>query len=233
MLFDGLDRPLTSLGTNLSARATDQLRRLGVDLHMNTRVTDVDSSGVVASYSDGSEVRHDARTVLWTAGVEAVEFVHVVAAAAGASQDRQGRIEANDDLTVGAHDEIYAIGDVISLRNLSGVAELALQGGIYAARQIRKQAAGEADHRSPFKYRDLGTAPYIARFNAVAEIGPVKLWGLIGWLVRGVIYLAMLSGVPNRLGVLRWLLQISRDVRRGRAITSTTDATPTTQREAR
>jgi NADH dehydrogenase len=172
--------------------------------------------------------------VLWTAGVEAVEFVHVVAAAAGASQDRQGRIEVNDDLTVGAHEEIYAIGDVISLRNLPGVAELALQGGIYAARQIRKQVAGEADHRSPFRYRDLGTAAYISRFNAVVEIGPVKLWGLIGWLIWGVIHLSMLSGVPNRLGaVVGWLLQISRDVRRERAITSTTDATPTTQREAR
>jgi NADH:quinone reductase (non-electrogenic) len=234
MLFDGLDRPLTSFGRHLSERASEELRRLGIDLHMNTRVTDVDSSGLVALYPGGAEVRHNARTVLWTAGVEAVEFVGVLAAAAGASQDREGRIKVNDDLTVGTHDEIYAIGDVISLRNLPGVAELALQGGIHAARQIRRRAAGEADARAPFTYRDLGTAAYISRFRALVEIGPLRFWGLIGWLMWGVIHLTMLSGVPNRLAaVIGWLAQIARDKRSERAITTATDATPTTQREAR
>jgi NADH dehydrogenase len=232
LLFDGLDRPLTSFGSHLSGRATSTLRRLGVDLHMSTRVTDVDEDGLVAKYSDGSEIRYEARTVLWTAGVEAVDFVHELARATGAKQDRAGRIEVNDDLTVGTHDEIYAIGDVISLRNLPGVAELALQGGIYTARQIDKRIKGDPDARSPFKYRDLGTAAYISRFNAIVEVGPFKFWGMPGWWIWGLIHIAMLSGVPNRIGaVLSWLFHISRDKRHERAITPTTDATPTTQRE--
>jgi NADH:ubiquinone reductase (H+-translocating) len=232
LLFDGLDRPLTSFGSHLSSRATTTLRRLGVVLHMDTRVTDVDETGLVAKYSDGKEIRYEARTVLWTAGVEAVPFVGELARATGAKQDRAGRIEVNDDLTVGTHDEIYAIGDVISLRNLPGVAELALQGGIYAARRIEKRIKGESG-RSPFKYRDLGTAAYISRFNAVVEIGPFKFWGMPGWWIWGLIHIAMLSGVPNRIGaVMGWLFQITRDARHERAITPTTDATPTTQREA-
>ena len=233
LLFDGLDRPLTSFGLHLSGRATTTLRRLGVDLHMSTRVTDVDETGLVAKYSDGSEIRYEARTVLWTAGVEAVDFVHELARATGANQDRAGRIEVNDDLTVGSYDEIYAIGDVISLRNLPGVAELALQGGIYSARQIGKRVKGEPGTGSPFKYRDLGTAAYISRFNAVVEVGPLKFWGVLGWWIWGLIHIAMLSGVPNRIGaVITWLFHISRDKRHERAITPTTDATPTIQREA-
>ena len=233
LLFDGLDRPLMSFGSHLSGRATSTLRRLGVDLHMSTRVSDVDETGLVAKYSDGSEIRYEARTVLWTAGVEAVEFVGELARATGAKQDRAGRIEVNDDLTVGTHDEIYAIGDVISLRNLPGVAELALQGGVHAARQIDKRIKGKPDARSPFKYHDLGTAAYIARFNAVVEIGPFKFWGMPGWWIWGLIHIAMLSGVPNRIGaVVSWLFHITRDKRHERAITPTTDATPTTQREA-
>jgi NADH dehydrogenase len=233
LLFDGLDRPLTTFGSHLSGRATSELRRLGVDLHMGTRVTDVDENGLVAKYGDGSEVRYAARTVLWTAGVEVVEFVHDLARAAGASQDRAGRIEVNDDLTVGTHDEIYAIGDVISLRDLPGVAELALQGGIFVARQITKRIKGEPNARSAFRYRDLGTAAYISRFNAVVEVGPFKFWGAIGWWMWGLIHIAMLSGVPNRIGaVVSWLFHISRDKRHERAITPTTDATPTKQREA-
>ena len=231
LLFDGLDRPLMSFGSHLSDRASTTLRRLGVMLHMGTRVADVDETGLVAKYSDGSEIRYESRTVLWTAGVEAVPFIGEVARAAGAKQDRAGRIEVNDDLTVGAHDEIYAIGDVISLRDLPGVAELALQGGIYSARQIQKRIKGEPG-RSPFKYRDLGTAAYISRFNAVVEIGPLKFWGMPGWWIWGLIHIAMLSGVPNRIGaVMGWLFHITRDARHERAITPTTDATPTIQRE--
>ena len=233
LLFDGLDRPLMSFGSHLSGHATTTLRRLGVVLHMSTRVTDVDETGLVAKYSDGSEVRYDARTVLWTAGVEAVPFIGELARATGAKQDRAGRIEVNDDLTVGTHDEIYAIGDVISLRDLPGVAELALQGGIYTARQIEKRIKGDSGVGSPFKYRDLGTAAYISRFNAVVEIGPLKFWGWPGWWIWGLIHIAMLSGVPNRIGaVMGWLFHITRDARHERAITPTTDATPTTQREA-
>jgi NADH dehydrogenase len=232
LLFDGLDRPLTSFGSHLSGRATSTLRQLGIELHMNTRVTDVDETGLVAKYSDGSEIRYQSRTVLWTAGVEAVEFVGELARATGAKQDRAGRIEVNDDLTVGAYDEIYAIGDVISLRDLPGVAELALQGGIYAARQIDKRIKGDTDVRKPFKYRDLGTAAYVSRFNAVVELGPFKVWGMPGWWLWGLIHIAMLSGVPNRIGaVVSWLFHIIRDKRHERAITPTTDATPTTQRE--
>jgi NADH dehydrogenase len=233
LLFDGVDRPLMSFGSHLSGHATSTLRRLGVVLHMSTRVTDVDETGLVAKYSDGSEIRYEARTVLWTAGVEAVPFVGELARATGAKQDRAGRIEVNDDLTVGTHDEIYAIGDVISLRNLPGVAELALQGGIYSARQIEKRIKGDAGTRSRFKYRDLGTAAYISRFNAVVEIGPFKFWGWPGWWIWGLIHITMLSGVPNRIGaVMGWLFHITRDARHERAITPTTDATPTTQREA-
>jgi NADH:ubiquinone reductase (H+-translocating) len=233
LLFDGLDAPLTSFGSHLSGRATTTLGRLGVVLHMSTRVTDVDETGLVAKYSDGSEIRYEARTVLWTAGVEAVPFIGELARATGAKQDRAGRIQVNDDLTVGAHDEIYAIGDVISLRDLPGVAELALQGGIYTARQIQKRIQGEPGVGSPFKYRDLGTAAYISRFNAVVEIGPFKFWGWPGWWIWGLIHIAMLSGVPNRIGaVMGWLFHITRDARHERTITPTTDATPTTQREA-
>jgi NADH dehydrogenase len=232
LLFDGLDRPLTSFGSHLSGRTTTALRRLGVVLHMSARVTEVDEAGLVAKYSDGTEIRYDARTVLWTAGVEAVPFIGELARAAGAKQDRAGRIEVNDDLTVGRHHEIYAIGDVISLRDLPGVAELALQGGIYSARQIQKRIKGEPGAREPFKYRDLGTAAYIARFNAVVEIGPLKFWGMPGWWIWGLIHIAMLSGVPNRIGaVMNWLFHITRDKRHERTITPTTDATPPTQRE--
>ena len=120
----------------------------------------------------------------------------------------------------------------LAVGSIAAGLELALQGGIYAARQIDKRIKGDTDVRRSFKYRDLGTAAYISRFNAVVEIGPFKFWGMPGWWIWGLIHIAMLSGVPNRIGaVLSWLFHITRDTRHERAITPTTDATPTTQRE--
>ena len=232
LLFDGLDRPLTSFGSDLSDRATTTLRRLGVVLHMNTRVTDVDETGLVAKYSDGSEVRYEAHTVLWTAGVEAVPFVGELARATGATQDRAGRIEVNDDLTVGRHRRDLRDRRCDLAAQPPGRRRVGAPGRDLQRPPDRETDQGRDRYGKPFKYHDLGTAAYVSRFNAVVEIGPLKFWGMPGWWIWGLIHITMLSGVPNRIGaVMGWLFQITRDARHERAITPTTDATPTTQRE--
>ena len=71
LLFDGGDAPLASFGTRLSDIAAQSLLDLGVELHMNSLVTDIDSNGVTVKTKDGSLVRHDAGIALWTAGVGA------------------------------------------------------------------------------------------------------------------------------------------------------------------
>lgn len=219
LLFDTGATPLASFGKELSGRAADSLAKLGVEIHTNTRVTKVDGSGLDVLDSDGNDAHYDAATVLWTAGVTAPPLATALAKSTGAEQDHVGRINVSDDLTIPGHPEISVVGDTMSLRKLPGVAEVAMQSGRYAGRRIKRGMAGRPV--KPFKYRDLGSAAYIARGNAVVCVGPLRLSGFIAWVVWLFIHVAFLTGFRNRIGaMLSWWVTFTRDVRRERVFTA-------------
>ena len=107
----------------------------------------------------------------------------------------------------------------MSLHKLPGMAEVAMQSGHHAARQIRDAVAGKAA-TGPFRYRDLGSAAYISRGKAVLSAGPVRLGGFPGWVAWLFIHIAFLTGYRNRVGaILTWWVAFTRDSRRERAFT--------------
>jgi NADH dehydrogenase len=210
LLFDGGDCVLAGFAPDLSAKAAKILNRLGVEQHMGVHVTDVRREGITVTPKAGGESKeYAARTVLWTAGVEAVPFARRVAEVLGATSDHAGRIAVDADLTVPGHQEVFVIGDLVGRDKLPGVAENAMQGGLHVAACIRHDLAGHA--RKDYRYRDLGSAAYISRGHALLQAGPVKLAGLFGWLGWGFIHIAFLTGVQNRIStVATWLSTIAR-----------------------
>jgi NADH dehydrogenase len=219
LLFDGGSAPLATFGEKLSGKVEKALGKLGVEMHMGSIVTDVDFDGLAVRDHDGTTTRYDAGTVLWTAGVEAPAFAEGLAKATGAERDRAGRIPVQPDLTIAGHPEISVIGDLMSLDKLPGVAEVAMQGGLYAGHRIRREAEGR-DTGKPFRYHDLGGAAYIARGNAIMSAGPVQLSGFPGWVGWLFIHIAFLTGYRNRFGaILTWWSAFTRDRRRERAFT--------------
>jgi len=232
LLFDGGSAPLAAFGSKLSALAARDLQKLGVELHMGSVVTAVDSRGLQVKNHDDSVSRHEAGTVLWTAGVQAPPLAEAVATATGAERDRAGRIKVGDDLTIPGHPELFVLGDLMSAHGLPGVAEVAMQSGLYAARQIRRQAEGRerpagdpgadgGNAARPFRYRDLGSAAYISRGRAAVAAGRLHFSGFPGWLAWLFIHIAFLTGYRNRAGaILSWWYAFTRDIRLERTFTS-------------
>jgi NADH dehydrogenase len=219
LLFDGGDQPLAVFGPKLAAGAADALTKLGVELHMHSVVTEVDRLGLTVQGAAGASTRHEAATVLWTAGVAAPPLATQLAETTGAEQDRAGRINVEPDLTIPGHPDISVVGDIMNLGGLPGVAEVAMQTGYYAGRRIRDQLVKHEDPK-PFKYRDLGSAAYIARGRAVISFKSFHATGRIGWLAWLGIHITFLTGYRNRLGaLLSWSLTFSRESRRERAFT--------------
>jgi len=217
LLFDGGDQPLAVFGPKLAGKAAAALTTLGVELHMHSVVTAVDEDGLLVRDGTGASTRYEAGTVLWTAGVSAPPVATVLAQACGAEQDRAGRIKVNDDLTMPGHPEISVIGDMMSLKGLPGVAEVAMQAGFYTGRRVRAVEAGRAWDK-PFRYRDFGSAAYISRGRAVVSVGKVHLAGPVGWAAWLGIHLMFLTSFRNRFGALvTWGLTFSREKRRERA----------------
>jgi NADH:ubiquinone reductase (H+-translocating) len=219
LLFDGGTAPLATFGPKLSALAARELSRLGVELHMGSIVTHVDMNGLDVKGHDGNVTRYEAANVLWTAGVEAPPVAKAVAEATGAEQDRAGRIVVGKDLSIPGHPEILVTGDVMSLDKLPGVAEVAMQTGLYAGRKIGHLASGES-YDKPFTYYDLGSAAYICRGRAVVSAFKLNFGGLPGWWAWLFIHIGFLTGYRNRVGaILDWLLAFTQDIRRERSYT--------------
>jgi NADH:ubiquinone reductase (H+-translocating) len=219
LLFDGGTAPLAMFGPKLSALAARDLAKLGVEQHMGSIVTAADSTGLEVKDHEGNVTRYTAGNIFWTAGVEAPPLAGAVAKATGAEQDRAGRIVVGKDLSIPGHPEIVVTGDVMSLDKLPGVAEVAMQTGLYAGRKVGHMARGQAFDK-PFRYHDLGSAAYISRGRAVVSAFGLNFGGFLGWWVWLFIHIGFLTGYRNRVGaVLGWWFAFTRDLRRERTFT--------------
>ena len=204
--------------------AQRHLESLGVVIFTNTRVTSVDSDGVVA---DGQRV--PAGTVLWGAGV--------IASPAGgwlrAETDKSGKIMVEQDLSVRDRPEVFAIGDtahlVAPVRNIfgiksrtpmlmPGVAQPAIQEGTYVADVIRRRVKGR-EQPKPFWYWDKGELAIVGRAYAVADLRFAQFAGFPAWLVWAGVHIYFLIGFANRLFVsLQWGLAFLTKRRRVRIL---------------
>lgn len=180
----------------LRAAARHDLERLGVEVRTGTLVT-----GIGEGFVDAGETRIEAATVLWAAGVAAAP----IGATLGVPVDRVGRVLVKPDLTISGHPEVFVIGDLASLAGVDGrphpgVAQVAMQMGSHAARNIVRATEGQPLRR--FLYRDLGDMATIGRASAVADFGWLQLKGSIGWLAWLFVHLMNLVGFRNRLVVM-------------------------------
>ncbi|WP_432981801.1 NAD(P)/FAD-dependent oxidoreductase [Dactylosporangium sp. CA-233914] len=213
ILVDALPTVLSTFGDHLSTQALRQLHKLGVEVELSTKVVDVDANGIDVETVNGRR-RIESATKIWAAGVAAPALSVQLAQATGAETDRAGRLKVNPDTTVPGHPEIYAVGDMMALEQLPGVAQVAIQSGRHAAGQIRKRLAGEPAGQ-PFKYFDKGSLATISRFSAVASVGKFHFAGLLGWLLWLVVHLLYLVGFKNRVtAVLHWFVSF---IGRGRS----------------
>ena len=200
LLVEGSPRVLPSYPPDLSAKAEASLARLGVTVQTNAFVTGLDPNGVTIKTSTGSE-RVAARTVIWSAGVQASPFGRVLQQRAGAQLDKSGRVLVNPDCRVPGHAEIFVIGDLAHLEQdgkpLPGVAQVAMQQGAYIAKLIQKQLRGET--LPPFRYFDKGNLAVIGRAAAVAQIGPLHISGFLAWITWVFVHLMYLVEFSNRI----------------------------------
>ena len=213
LLFDGGKEILAGFGDRLSSKASKELARQGVEIHTGSIVTEVDRHGVEVKRQNGEVERVAARTKVWAAGVQASPLAKLLADATGAECDRAGRVAVRPDCSLPGHPEVFAIGDMMSLDGLPGVAEVAMQQGIHVSRTIERRLRGEAS--TPFRYRDLGSMATISRFRAVVSFKGIRVTGFLGWLMWLFVHLAFLTGFRNRFTtILGWTLSF---LGRGRA----------------
>jgi len=165
---------------------------------------------------------------VWTAGVRA----NPIADGLGLAQGRSGHVKVNTDLSVAGHPEVFVIGDLAAAVDRNGqpypqMAQVAIQGGKYAARCIRRRQKGK--QTGPFRYHDHGQMATIGRRAAVAELPlGIKMRGTPGWLAWLGVHLFFLIGFRNRVIVLvNWAWNYITWDRASRVILDNGSNTPT------
>ena len=182
-------------------------------------VTDVDERGLEVKFKDGRVERINSVAKIWAAGVQANPLGKTLSEQTGAPLDRAGRIAVNPDLTLPGHPEVFVVGDMIALDNLPGVAQVAIQGAKYAAKEIRNRLEGKQP-QPPFKYFDKGSMAIISRFRAVAMVGKLRLTGIVAWLMWLGVHLVYLTGFKNQVSALmRWAITFISNNRSERTTT--------------
>jgi len=197
VLVEGTGRLLGPFHPKLGAYAADTLRSRGVEVRLSTLVREATAStAVLAPAGHGDTVSIGARTIVWSAGVGPQDPIPPEAV----PRSRSKRLRVDDRLRL--RPGVYAIGDVASVGSGGGELPMlsppAMQEGRYVARAIR--AGGEP--AAPFRYLDKGTMATIGRRAAVAQVGPVRLRGFLGWITWLVVHLYYLVGFRNRALVL-------------------------------
>ncbi|SCX13647.1 NAD(P)/FAD-dependent oxidoreductase [Corynebacterium jeikeium] len=201
LLIDGGSQVLAPFGKRLGRKAARRLEDLGVEIILNSLVTDVSKEGV--RYKDmktEEEFFVPSYAKIWSAGVAASPLGKHVAEQAGIEVDRAGRVPVNDDLTLGEHRNIFIVGDMMSKDRLPGVAQVAMQGGQYAANTILDEVNnGTApEGRVPFSYFDKGSMAIVSRFNAVVKMNKAEVSGFFGWVMWLLLHLLYMVGFRNR-----------------------------------
>jgi len=203
VLLDGAPDVLPVYGGKLSRKTRQTLERLGVQIQLNAMVTGVDADGLTVKEKDGTERRIESQCKVWSAGVAASPLGKQLAEQSGAEIDRAGRVEVLPDLTLPGYPNVFVIGDMMSLDKLPGLAQVAMQGGKYAAKQVIASVEGQDPaQRPPFRYFDKGSMATISRFSAVAKVGKLEITGFLGWIAWLFVHLLYLVGFSSKVSTL-------------------------------
>lgn len=226
ILIEGGDRVLGTFPPDLSASAERQLRSLGVDVRKSLRVQAIREGEV--ELSNGETIR--AANIIWGAGVGASPLTRML----GVELDRAGRVKVEPDLSLPGRPEVFALGDMVTLRDakgqvVPGVSPAAMQMGEHAAKLIaeeirarsRSAAKGTGTtQRAAFVYWDKGSMATIGRSRAVAQLGRWHFSGYPAWVAWLFVHLVFLVGLRNRLFVfMQWVYSYLTYRRGARIIT--------------
>lgn len=210
-LIEGEDRLLPAFPKRLSDKVLNDLKKMGVNVLLQTKVTKVANDGIFIE-----EEFIPCANIFWAAGNQASPLLRTL----NVPLDRQGRAMVQPDLSLPGFPDIFVIGDAAHLLDkngklLPGIAPVAIQQG----RHVAKILKNTSEKRSPFSYFDKGMMATVGKSKAVAAMGKLQISGFPAWLAWCFIHIFYLVSFPNRvLVMIQWMFWYLSNQRRVRLI---------------
>ena len=194
ILVQAGDRVLPAFPEKLSRYALRALRKLGVEVKLDARVTACDRHGAHVG-----DALIPAATIIWAAGVAASPVGQWL----DAETDPSGRVKVNEYLQVEGLDNVYVVGDAAGMRSpdgspVPGIAPAAKQAGKYVADSIKSRVSNRPV-AAKFAYKHYGNLATIGRTLAVIDMAGIKMRGWLAWWIWGIAHIYFLISVRNRI----------------------------------
>lgn len=195
-LIEGQDRLLPPMSKTAGEKAEKFLRKMGVNLHLGTLISDYDGTTVFTK--DGKTF--DTETFIWAAGVTGAPIKGI---AAEALVERANRYKVDEFSQIIGMENVFVLGDIALMvtkdypKGHPQVAQPAIQQGKHLGKNFRRMLNGEK--MTPFKYFDKGTMATVGRNKAVADIWKMNFGGFIAWVIWIFVHLFFLIGFRNRV----------------------------------
>ncbi|MGK9476033.1 NAD(P)/FAD-dependent oxidoreductase [Melioribacter sp. OK-6-Me] len=198
-LIEAADRLLPSFESNLSHKALLALKKLGVEVLLNTKVKNISQEGVLID-----DRLIESENIIWSAGNKVNNLINKIEA----EKDNYGRVFVKADCTLKNYSNVFIIGDAAHFNDrgtvLPAIAPVAIQQAKYVSEIIKKEI--HPDKRRPFVYKDKGIMATIGKAKAVARIGKLKIDGFLAWVVWGAVHIAYLIHFRNKFRVItEWI----------------------------
>ena len=243
ILVEGGPRVLRAMPPELSTKASVQLAKLGVQVMVGCRVTDITADAVTFKRGDGTVPPTQTipcRTAVWAAGVAASPLGRQLAQVTACELDRVGRVVVDAHLNVPGFTNIHVIGDMASatstrrgqVRAVPGVSPAAKQMGRFVATNIVRRLRGQP--LQVFQYADYGNLATIGRNAAVVDLAlpwdrPLRFSGYFAWLFWLFAHIYFLIGFRNRVAVLLdWASAYITFARHARVVVGSAEHSPDT-----
>ncbi len=198
------DTILPELSEKLGKYSQQRLAARDVEIHLNTKVSEVD--GNLVTLSDGTEIVTN--TLIWTAGTAPNPLLEALPC----DKDR-GKICANEYMEVAGYEGVWAVGDSAAIvdpktgRLYPPTAQHAIRQGKVLAHNIRVSIRG--GEMKPFVFETIGQLAALGRRTGVAQIMGINFSGFIAWWLWRTIYLMKLPRFEKKLRVaLDWTLDL-------------------------
>lgn len=202
MLIDGGKQLLAAFSEKSSNETYHHLLKLGVQVHLQTVVTDYTEE--VVTLSNGEKI--ESSNLFWVGGI----IGNPMEGLAESSWGQGRRLFVDEFNQLKEHESIFAIGDIALMatekkpKGDPQVAQVAIQQGKLLARNLERQELGR--RLTPFTYHDKGSMATIGRNAAVAEIAHLRFHGFPAWFLWCFVHLMAIVGVKNRLVIfINWM----------------------------
>ncbi|MAT89241.1 MAG: FAD-dependent oxidoreductase [Flavobacteriaceae bacterium] len=195
-LLEGDDSVLAHMSDTSSEKAQRFLEKMGVQIHLNTMVSDYDGSTVTTK--DGTQF--ETATFIWAAGVTGAPVKGIPVAQL---MEKLNRYKVDRFSRIQGLENIFAVGDIALMETEAfpkghpQVAQPAIQQGKHLAKNLKRLL--KQQDLEPFSYFDKGTMATIGRNKAVVDFKKMRFGGAFAWLLWMFVHLWFLVGFRNRV----------------------------------